>query len=62
MMWPTHRDSIEIYARFYRAHFGAAASAAVRARASELEKRGDFEGQRVWNEVAGEIDKQQRAH
>ena len=61
MMWPTHQDAIEIYARFCRARYGAAAEETVRARAKDLEKRGDLEGVRVWNEVAVEIEKQKRA-
>jgi hypothetical protein len=50
-----------MYARFCRAHYGAAATETVRAKARDLGKRGDLEGLRVWNEVAEEIEKQQRA-
>jgi hypothetical protein len=57
-MWPTHQDAIEIYARFCRARYGGAAEETARAKAKELEKRGDLEGVRVWNEVAAEIEKQ----
>ncbi|MEJ2432995.1 MAG: hypothetical protein P8Y53_07450 [Pseudolabrys sp.] len=61
MMWIAHEDAIEMYARFCRAHYGAAAGETVRARAKDLERIGDLEGRRVWNEVAEEIDKQQQA-
>lgn len=61
MMWVTHQDAIEMYARFCRAHYGTTASEMVRAKAMDLEKRGDQEGLRVWNEVAEEIEKRQRA-
>ena len=61
MMWVTHQDAIEMYARFCRAHYGAAAGETVRAKARELEKRSDLEGLWVWNEVAEQIEKLQRA-
>ena len=60
MMWVTHQEAIEMYARFCRAHYGAAAEDTVRAKAKDLERRGDAEGHRVWNEVAEEIEKQRR--
>jgi hypothetical protein len=62
MMWVTHQDAIEIYARFCRAHYGAAAETTVRARAKDLERNGDLEGHRVWNEVAAEIEKLRNAN
>ena len=55
-MWIDIKGAIEIYARFCRARFGGAASRMVRDRALELEKAGDLEGHRVWNEVARVID------
>jgi hypothetical protein len=61
MMWVTHQDAIEMYARFCRAHYGAAATETVRAKVRDLGKRGDLKGLRVWNEVAEGIEKQQRA-
>jgi len=61
MMWVTRHDAIEMYARFCCAHYGTAAEETVRARAKDLERRGDLEGQRVWNEVAEEIEKLKRA-
>jgi hypothetical protein len=58
MTWVTQQDAIEMYARFCRARYGATAEETVRARALDLEKKGDLEGHRVWNEVAVEIEKQ----
>ena len=60
MMWITQEDAIEMYARFCRAHYGAAASDTVRARAKDLERQGDLEGRRVWNEVAEKLDRMQQ--
>lgn len=60
-MWITQRDAIEMYARFCRAHYGAAAGETVWATARKLEKRGDYGGNRIWNEVAAEIEKQERS-
>ena len=61
MMWITHHDAIEMYARFCRAHYGAAAGETVRATAKRMERKGDHEGRRVWNEVAAEIEKQEQS-
>ena len=61
MMWITQQDAIEMYARFCRAHYGAAAGETVKATARKLEKQGDYDGKRVWNEVAAEIERQERS-
>lgn len=61
MMWITHHEAIEMYARFCRAHYGAAATETVRATARQLERKGDHDGNRIWNEVAAEIDKQEQS-
>jgi len=61
MMWITHHEAIEMYARFCRAHYGVAATETVRATAKQLERKGDGEGHRVWNEVAAEIERQERS-
>jgi len=61
MTWITHHDAVEMYARFCRARYGTTAEETVRARALDLEKMGDLEGYRAWNEVAAEIEKQRYA-
>jgi hypothetical protein len=48
-----------MYARFCRAHYGAAAGDTVRATAKQMERKGDHEGRRVWSEVAAEIERQE---
>lgn len=60
MMWIGHHEAIEMYARFCRAHYGAAAGDTARATARQMERKGDHEGRRVWTEVAAEIEKQER--
>jgi hypothetical protein len=55
-VWIDIEDAIKIYARFCRARFGAAAGKLVRDKALQLAAAGDLEGQRVWNEVARELD------
>jgi hypothetical protein len=54
-MWITHRDAVAMYASFCRAHYGFNAYQTVKNRAKELGQSGDMEGEKVWNEVAAEI-------
>ena len=56
-MWPTHEDAIEMYARFCRAHYGFNAHEKVKKRAKELASTGDLVGEKIWSEVAAEIEK-----
>jgi hypothetical protein len=56
-MWITPEQAIEMFARYCRARFGNAAVEQVRAKAEAMQKRGDVEGCRVWNQVADEIEK-----
>lgn len=56
VMWITHRDAIVMYAKFYRAHYGFNAHQRVKTRARELAQRGDFDGEKIWNEVAAELE------
>jgi hypothetical protein len=55
-MWITHQDAIAMYAKFCRAHYGFNAHQKVKKRAKELGQSGDIEGEKVWNEVAAEIE------
>lgn len=50
-------EAIKIYARVCQVRYGENASAKVKATARQLEKNGDLEGHRVWNQVARELDK-----
>jgi hypothetical protein len=58
-MWIDMEEAIKIYARVCRRRYGPAAGTKVRERAHELAVIGDMDGEQVWNDVAGEIDKQQ---
>ena len=49
-------EAIKMYARVCQARYGENASAKVKATARQLEKKGDLEGHRVWNQVARELD------
>ena len=55
-MWITHRDAVVMYAKFCRAHYGLNAHQKVKKRAQELGRNGDFDGEKIWNEVAAEIE------
>jgi hypothetical protein len=57
-MWPTHEDAVVMYARFCRARYGFNAYERVRKRAKQLARSGDLAGERIWSEVAAEIQKQ----
>ena len=56
-MWPTREDAIEMYARFCRAHYGFNAYEKVKKRAKQLANIGDLAGEKIWSEVAAEIEK-----
>jgi hypothetical protein len=56
-MWITREDAVEMYAKFCRAHYGFNAYQKVKNRAEQLAQSGDFEGERIWNQVASELEK-----
>jgi hypothetical protein len=45
-----------MYAKFCRAHYGFNAHQKVKTRARELAQSGDFDGEKIWNEVAAELE------
>jgi hypothetical protein len=57
VMWISHQEAVAMYANFCRAHYGFNAYQMVMKRATELGQNGDLEGEKVWNEVAAEIQK-----
>lgn len=60
-MWlPTKPEAIEMYARFWSARYGHAASASAKKMASSLQRAGDLKGEEAWNAVADAIERQQR--
>jgi hypothetical protein len=59
-MWITMDEAITMFARYCRSRFGDAAIEQAKAKAKLLQKRGDAEGHRVWNQVAVEIEKQRQ--
>lgn len=56
----TKVQAVEMYARFWATRYGSIASSSARKMAKSLELKGDYEGLKVWNEVADVIDKQQQ--
>jgi len=56
-MWITREEAIVMYAKFCRSHYGFNAYQKVKERASQLADDGDFEGEKIWNQVATEIEK-----
>ena len=65
-MHVTTDQAVEMFARYYRARLGKQASRKARAKAESLQKRGDAQGQNIWNRVADRIEsdkpKQKRRH
>ena len=57
-MWvPTQDEAVLMYARFLKAHHGAAASNFARKTANALQDEGDREGFNIWNAVADAVDR-----
>jgi hypothetical protein len=56
-MWPTHEDAVVMYARFCKARYGFNACEKVNRRAKQLARGGDLAGEKIWIEVAAEIEK-----
>jgi hypothetical protein len=56
-MWPTQEDAVVMYARFCRARYGFNAYERAKKRAKQLARSGDLAGERIWSEVAAEIEK-----
>ena len=57
-MWvPTREEAVAIYARFCQSHYGVNAREKVTSRATQLGRQGDSDGERIWREVAQEIEK-----
>ena len=56
-MWITREEAIVMYAKFCRSHYEFNAYQKVKERASQLADDGDFEGEKIWNQVAAEIEK-----
>jgi hypothetical protein len=59
-MWITADEAVVMFARYCSARFGEKATQKVRAKAQALQKRGDIEGHKVWNQVADEIQKRSK--
>jgi hypothetical protein len=60
-MWITRSEAVEMYARFCLARYGELAPARVSAKAKYLAENGDAEGERIWNEVGGVIQRKLEA-
>jgi hypothetical protein len=57
VMWPTREDAVVMYARFCQARYGLNAYEKVKERAKQLARNGDLAGEKIWTEVAAEIEK-----
>jgi hypothetical protein len=51
----TPEQAVEMYARFLKARYGAAARKFTEEKISQLRSTGDMEGVRVWGEVARRV-------
>jgi hypothetical protein len=57
-MWlPTREDAVAIYARFCQSHYGINAREKAESRAEQLGRQGDIDGEKIWREVADEIER-----
>jgi len=57
-MWiPTREEAVVLYARFCVAHDGVNALEKAKSRARQLARQGDVEGEKIWGEVASEIER-----
>jgi hypothetical protein len=56
-MWISREDAVVMYANFCCAHYGFNAYQKVKERAKQLAHYGDFDGEKIWNQVAAEIEK-----
>jgi hypothetical protein len=60
-MWmPTRIEAVEIYAQFWTGRYGMTASSSARKMANRLERKGDLDGHKIWNEVADVIDRREK--
>jgi hypothetical protein len=56
-MWvPTRQEAVVLYARFCVAHYGINAPQKARSQAEKMGRQGDIEGEKIWGEVASEIE------
>ena len=53
----TRGEAVEMYARYWVARHGRGGSKLARETASSLQRKGDLEGHKIWNEVAEAIDR-----
>ena len=57
-MWMvTAGEAVEMYARYFAARHGNAASQRARETANSFMNKGDLGGHKIWNEVADTIDR-----
>jgi hypothetical protein len=54
-VWIDLNDAIKMYAKACRAWYGGRARNVVLGRAHELRARGDWEGVKVWEQLAAEL-------
>ncbi|AXK79235.1 hypothetical protein DW352_01105 [Pseudolabrys taiwanensis] len=56
-MWvPTEAEAVEIFAHHFEARHRNGALSKAKETATELERKGDSDGHRVWTMVAGRIE------
>ena len=51
---------VKMYARFFVTRYGKFAVTRAKAHVKRLAKKGDLEGEKIWQEVAVEIEKRQK--
>lgn len=57
-MWlPTQDEAVLMYAQFFKARHGGAASELARKKAQMLQDEGDLEGRKIWSAVADAVDR-----
>jgi len=56
-MWIDLPEAIHLYARYCRARYGSSATKVVQERATQLSEKGDLDGERIWSDLAREIER-----
>ena len=56
-MWvPTEAEAVEMFSRYFEAHYRSGAVERARETAGAMRAKGDHDGHKIWNDVAERID------
>lgn len=56
-MWaPTRNEPVEMFARHFEARYRSGSAMRARRTAAAMKAKGDYDGHKIWNDVADMID------